>query len=92
MLAGKHDNLITRILSYPGLLMQRITTREPDDSQIEVAIVALKSSLPDDFPDFVHYDPHNNVTVPASESEEVNDEANNETAGATEETNDGQGV
>lgn len=92
MLAGKHDNLITRILSYPGLLMQRITTREPDDSQIEVAIVALKSSLPDDFPDFVHYDPHNNVTEPASDSEEVNDEANNETAEATEETNDGQGV
>jgi uncharacterized protein YqhQ len=92
MFAGKHDNFITRFFSFPGLLMQRITTREPDDSQIEVAIVALKSSLPNDFPDFVHYDPHNNVTEPASESEEVNDEANNETAGATEETNDGQGV
>jgi uncharacterized protein YqhQ len=92
MFAGKHDNFITRFFSFPGLLMQRITTREPDDSQIEVAIVALKSSLPNDFPDFVHHDPHNNVTEPASESEEVNDEANNETAGATEETNDGQGV
>lgn len=53
MLAGKHDNVITRILSAPGLLMQRITTREPDLMQIEVAIHALKSSMPDEFPDYV---------------------------------------
>lgn len=53
MYAGKHENLLTRILSAPGLWMQRITTREPDDEQIECAIVALKSALPDDFPDFV---------------------------------------
>ena len=39
--------------------MQRITTREPDDSQIEVAIIALKKALPNDFPDFVHVDTHN---------------------------------
>lgn len=59
--SGKHDNIITKIFSYPGLLMQRITTREPDDSQIEVAIIALKSSLPDEFPDFVHHDPHDDI-------------------------------
>ncbi|MBE6687633.1 MAG: DUF1385 domain-containing protein [Ruminococcaceae bacterium] len=53
MFAGKHDNIVTRILSAPGLLMQRITTREPDDDQIEVAIIALKTALPGDFPDFV---------------------------------------
>lgn len=53
MLAGKHDNIITRIASAPGLLMQRITTREPDLMQIEVAIHALKSSMPDVFPDYV---------------------------------------
>lgn len=58
MFAGKHDNIVTRILSAPGLWMQRITTREPDDSQIEVAIIALKSALPTVFPDFVHIDPH----------------------------------
>ncbi len=56
--AGKHDNIITKILSAPGLFMQRITTREPDDSQIECAIIALKSSLPEEFPDFVHIDTH----------------------------------
>ncbi|MBE6574264.1 MAG: DUF1385 domain-containing protein [Ruminococcaceae bacterium] len=53
MFAGKHDNVVTRILSAPGLWMQRITTREPDDDQIEVAIIALKTALPEDFPDFV---------------------------------------
>ena len=45
MFAGKHDNIFIKILSAPGLWMQRITTREPDDSQIEIAITALKSSL-----------------------------------------------
>lgn len=58
MLAGKHDNVITRIFSAPGLWMQRITTREPDESQIECAIIALKSALPEEFPDFVHIDTH----------------------------------
>jgi len=43
--AGKHDNRLTRILSAPGLWMQRITTREPDRAQIEVAIAALQSTL-----------------------------------------------
>ena len=55
ILAGKHDNAFTRILSAPGLWMQRITTREPDLEEIECAIAALKSSMPDQFPDF---DPH----------------------------------
>jgi len=49
-LAGRHDNPVTRILSAPGLWMQRITTREPDDSQIEIAITALKRSVPSEFP------------------------------------------
>lgn len=53
MLAGKHDNWFIRVLSAPGLFMQRITTREPDLEQIEVAIIALKTALPEDFPDFV---------------------------------------
>lgn len=47
--AGKHDNLLTRILSAPGLWMQRVTTREPDLKQLEIAIVAIKSSMPDEF-------------------------------------------
>ena len=47
-LAGNTDNLFTRILSAPGLAMQRITTREPDDSMIEIAITALKECIPED--------------------------------------------
>jgi uncharacterized protein YqhQ len=46
-LAGNHDNAFTRILSAPGLALQKITTREPDDSQIEVAIAAMKPCIPD---------------------------------------------
>lgn len=46
--AGKHDNIITKIFSAPGLWMQRITTREPTDDMIEVAIASIKAVLDDD--------------------------------------------
>lgn len=47
-IAGKYDNKLTRIISKPGMLMQYFTTREPDDSQIEVAIESLKAVLTGD--------------------------------------------
>ena len=47
-LAGKYDNIATRIISAPGLWIQRITTREPDGSEIECAISALEACIPDD--------------------------------------------
>ncbi len=50
MYAGKHDNAFVRVLSAPGLWMQRITTREPDDAQIECAIASLKAAMPEEFP------------------------------------------
>ncbi len=50
MYAGRHDNVLTRVLSAPGLAMQRITTREPDEDQLAVAIASLKAALPDEFP------------------------------------------
>lgn len=40
---GKYDNLLTRIISAPGMWLQRITTKEPEDDMIEVAIAALKA-------------------------------------------------
>ncbi len=43
--AGKHDNVIVKILAAPGLWMQRLTTKEPDDSMIEVAIEAFNAAL-----------------------------------------------
>lgn len=52
MVAGKHDNFLIRALSAPGLWMQRLTTREPDESQLEVALTALKCAMPDEFPEF----------------------------------------
>ncbi len=44
-IAGKHDNTFTRILSAPGLFMQRITTKEPEDDIIEVGIAAIKAVI-----------------------------------------------
>jgi uncharacterized protein YqhQ len=52
MFAGKHDNFFIRMLSAPGMWMQRLTTREPDASMLEVAIISLKTALPEEFPDF----------------------------------------
>ncbi len=46
-LAGRYDNPVTRVISAPGLWLQRLTTCEPDESQIEVAIAALQAVLPD---------------------------------------------
>ncbi len=45
--AGRHDGIITKILTAPGLWMQNFTTFEPDDSMIEVGITALKLVLPE---------------------------------------------
>ena len=47
-LAGRSDNLFTRIISAPGKWLQHITTREPDDSMIECAIAAMEKVIPDD--------------------------------------------
>ena len=44
---GRHDNRFSRILSAPGLWLQNFTTNEPDDSMIEVGIMALEAVLPD---------------------------------------------
>lgn len=46
-LAGRYDNLLTAIISAPGLWLQRLTTFEPDDSMIEVAIAAVTPVLPE---------------------------------------------
>lgn len=46
--AGRHDNLFTKIISAPGVWLQHITTKEPDDSMIECAIAAVKEVIPED--------------------------------------------
>ena len=44
-LLGKYDNKLTRFVAYPGMMLQKFTTREPDDKQLEVALEALKAVL-----------------------------------------------
>jgi uncharacterized protein YqhQ len=46
-LAGRYDNWFTRLVSAPGRALQSITTKEPDDEMIEVAIEALTLVLPE---------------------------------------------
>lgn len=49
--AGAHaDNTCVHYAIMPGLLLQKLTTRQPDDSQMEVAIASLKAVLPEDDP------------------------------------------
>jgi uncharacterized protein YqhQ len=45
-LAGRVDNIFTRAVSAPGIWLQRLTTAEPDDSQIEVAIASMRPCIP----------------------------------------------
>lgn len=42
-LAGRSDNLFVRIISAPGMLMQRLTTREPDEEMVKVAIASVEA-------------------------------------------------
>ena len=44
---GKYDNVITRIISAPGMWLQRLTTKEPEDDMIEIAIASLKACEPE---------------------------------------------
>ncbi|TFB11640.1 DUF1385 domain-containing protein [Candidatus Marinimicrobia bacterium MT.SAG.3] len=53
-LSGRYGSTaIGRVLVAPGLWLQRLTTKEPDDAQLEVAAVALKSALGEDYEKFV---------------------------------------
>lgn len=44
---GRSDNVITRIVAAPGVWMQHLTTKEPEDSMIEVAIAAMNEVIPE---------------------------------------------
>ncbi|MBR5371179.1 MAG: DUF1385 domain-containing protein [Oscillospiraceae bacterium] len=50
-IAGRYQNLFTKILSAPGLWIQRITTKEPNAAQIECAIAAMTPCIPDNLED-----------------------------------------
>ena len=42
-LAGRSNNILVRIISAPGMWMQKLTTKEPDESMVEVAIAAVEA-------------------------------------------------
>ena len=42
---GKYNNKFTKIVAYPGMMLQKFTTKEPDDEQLEVALTALKAVI-----------------------------------------------
>lgn len=52
-LCGRRDNCLTRVIAAPGLWVQRITTKEPDDKMIEVAIAAMEKVIPENGEDQV---------------------------------------
>ncbi len=52
-LCGRHDNILTRIIAAPGVWMQHITTKEPEDDMIEVAIEAMKDVIPENGEDII---------------------------------------
>ena len=52
-ICGKHDNALTRIIAAPGIWMQHITTKEPEDDMIEVAIAAIKDVIPENGEDII---------------------------------------
>ena len=54
--AGSSDSALVKILSVPGLCMQKLTTKVPDKSQLQVAIVAVKACLSDEPPAKRQYD------------------------------------
>lgn len=44
---GRSESRISKVFSYPGLMLQKLTTRQPDEKQMEVAIAALKAVIPE---------------------------------------------
>ncbi|MBN2852096.1 MAG: DUF1385 domain-containing protein [Clostridia bacterium] len=46
-LAGRTDGLFSKVVSAPGMWLQRLTTKEPDDDMVEVAIAAFKAVMPE---------------------------------------------
>jgi uncharacterized protein YqhQ len=89
-IAGKHDNVVTRTVSAPGLWVQRITTKEPTEDMLEVAIISIKCALRDDFPEFKEYY-ENRGWEPVKEEPEATEESAETEASETEgENNEAQ--
>jgi uncharacterized protein YqhQ len=89
--AGKHPNFITRMISAPGLWVQRITTKEPTEDMLEVAITSLKCALRDDYPEFKKFfddKPWEPKVEEESESTDESSETKDEESNEGSEEND----
>ena len=95
--AGKHNNILVKILSAPGLWVQRLTTKEPTEDMLEVAIVSTKCVLRFDVPEFMEYY-NQKPWEPAKEeaeaqiSEEKDAEASQDGGADAEEQSDSSGA
>ena len=78
-LAGKSDNILVSILSAPGMLLQKLTTKEPDDDMIEVAIASVEAVFDwkQYFKETFHYDVDDAAQI-MEESEKVSRELEEE--------------
>ena len=74
--AGRSNGKIVRVLSWPGLMLQKLTTAEPTNEQLEVAILSLKAVLVDpDVPEISSFvDKDGNIVRSSAEEEEVSRE------------------
>lgn len=79
-MCGKYDNVITKIISAPGLWLQRISTKEPEDGMIEIAIAALRACEPD------NPDVDRNVDKCCEKAEENSEESTQEISEDVENT------
>ena len=69
--AGRSDSITVKILSVPGLLLQKLTTQEPDEKQLEVAIAAMKAVMvPADTPVYVGDCDKNGMLIQTEEKPE----------------------
>ena len=87
MLAGKHDNAFTRIISAPGLWVQRLTTKEPTLDMLEVAITSIKCALRDEYPEYMEFFVNREWEPKVEPTEESESESEADST-ETEETND----
>jgi uncharacterized protein YqhQ len=80
-LGRAEDNVLVRALKWPGLMTQKLTTAEPDDNMVEVALISLKAALkmPDPLP--MALDPH--YSTPETPAADVNTEQAEFEAGDT---------
>ena len=80
---GKYDNILTKIIAAPGLWIQRITTKEPEDDMIEIAIAALKACEPKEA-DVLRPEETNETKAEENEKEQEDEEAEEEVSQETE--------